>query len=178
MHLDPAIAPIIVFVLRVLNNAIGTIRMIATTRGQTVSGFILASFESLLFAFTAGIVLVDLANIPNLTAYVLGFASGGYVGMLIEYRFHQSFNSVTVIMETVMAHKVAEMLRESGHGVTETHGEGARGEVSILRIVVEHKDLRDVQTNIRKIKPDAFMTVEQAQQIHSGWLRSQRQRHG
>jgi len=44
--------------------------------------------------------------------------------------------------------------------------------------VVEHKDLRDVQTNIRKIKPDAFMTVEQAQQIHSGWLRSQRQRHG
>ena len=175
---DPSIAPIIIFVLRVLNNAIGTIRVIFMARGRTGSGFILASFESLLFAYTAGIVLVEIDNLPNLTAYVLGFATGGYVGMLIEYRFHQSFNTVTVIMETVLAHKVAEVLREGGHGVTETHGEGARGEGSILRIVVEHKHLRDVQTRIRSIKPDAFMTVEQAQQIHYGWLRSERQRHG
>jgi uncharacterized protein YebE (UPF0316 family) len=175
---DPSIAPIIIFILRVMNNAIGTIRLIAMTRGHTGWGFLLASIESLMFAYTAGIVLVELDNLPNLTAYVLGFATGGYVGMLIEYRFHHTFNTVTVIMETVLAHQVAAVLREGGHGVTETHGEGARGEVSILRIVVEHKLLKDVLHSIRDIKPDAFVTVEQAQQIHYGWLRSERQRHG
>jgi hypothetical protein len=51
---DPSIAPIIIFILRVMNNAIGTIRLILMTRGNTAWGFMFASIE---FAYTAGIVL-------------------------------------------------------------------------------------------------------------------------
>jgi uncharacterized protein YebE (UPF0316 family) len=79
---------LLIFGLRVLNNAMGTIRVIVMTGGQRGLSFVLAFLESLIFAFTASAVLTDLNNIPNLLAYSGGFAVGNYVGMLQIGRAH------------------------------------------------------------------------------------------
>src|SRR5690606_38889704 len=92
--IDPIYLPIIIFILRVANNAVGTVRVIVMHEGNRPLGFGLASLESLLFAYTAGIVITDLNNIPNLAAYVFGFAVGGYVGMFIEQRYLNIYNVV------------------------------------------------------------------------------------
>lgn len=172
---NPYILPLLVFVLRVLNNAIGTVRVIMMQRGNRPLGFGLASLESLLFAYTAGIVLTDLDNLPNLGAYVLGFAVGGYVGMFIEQRFLNLFNIVDIIADEPTAHEIAQKLREAGHGVTEMHGEGARGHVLQLRVVAHHRDTSDVIDLAREIKPNCFVTVEESRFIRGGWVRSQQQ---
>jgi uncharacterized protein YebE (UPF0316 family) len=174
---DPAVIPFLVFVLRVVNNAIGTVRVIAMNEDRRALGFGLASLESLLFAYTAGIVLTDLDNLPNLGAYVLGFAVGGYVGLFIERRFLNVYNVVEVTAEKDIAHEIATHLRYHGHGVTETSGAGAMGDVMQLRIVAHHTDIRDVLERVREIKPDAFVTVEESRMIRGGWIRSQHDRH-
>ncbi len=174
---DPTVIPFLVFVLRVMNNAIGTVRVIAMNDDRRALGFGLASLESLLFAYTAGIVLTDLDNLPNLAAYVLGFAVGGYVGLLIERRFLHIYNVVEVTAEDDIAHEIATHLRYHGHGVTEMSGEGAMGHVMQLRIVAHHTDIRDVLERVREIKPDAFVTVEESRMIRGGWIRSQNERH-
>ena len=92
--IDPSYLPIVIFTLRVLNNAVGTVRIITMHEGRRSIGFALASLESLLFAYTAGMVITDLNDIPNLTAYVLGFAVGGYVGMFIEQKYLNIFNII------------------------------------------------------------------------------------
>ncbi|GAB5491040.1 MAG: hypothetical protein Phog2KO_12550 [Phototrophicaceae bacterium] len=173
--IDPIYLPIIIFVLRVANNAVGTVRVIVMHEGRRSLGFALASLESLLFAYTAGMVITDLNNIPNLTAYVLGFAVGGYVGMFIEQRFLNIFNIVDIVADDATAHEIALALREDNHGVTEMHGEGARGHVTQLRVVAHHRDVKAVLSIARSIKPNCFITVEESRFIRGGWVRSQHQ---
>lgn len=170
---DPTILPFVIFILRVLNNAVGTLRVIAMTNMGRVAGFLLASLESLLFAYTAGIVLTDLNNMPNLLAYVLGFSVGGYVGMFIEERYLNIYNVVDVIASEGVAHEIAECLRDDGHGVTEIHGEGARGAVLQLRVVAHHADVKKIIARSREVKADVFITVEESRFIRGGWVRSQ-----
>ncbi len=170
-NIDPTVLVILIFVLRVLNNAVGTMRAMMMHYNRRVWGFFFASVESLMFAYTAGIVLTDLQHIPNLAAYVLGFAVGGYVGMFIERQFIHIYDTVNVIASLERAHEMAVSLREKEYGVTETHGEGAMGKVAMLRIVAHHRDIPEVIKTCRDIKPDAFITVEQARFIQNGFTR-------
>ncbi|MEO1289447.1 MAG: DUF5698 domain-containing protein [Chloroflexota bacterium] len=172
---NPLILPFIIFALRVANNAVGTIRVIVMHEGRRSVGFALASLESLLFAYTAGMVITDLENLQNLAAYVFGFAVGGYVGMFIERRYLNIYNIVDIIAEETIAHEIAEALRADNHGVTEIHGEGARGHVSQLRVVAHHRDVQPVIKIARQIKPNCFITVEESRFIRGGWVRSQHQ---
>jgi uncharacterized protein YebE (UPF0316 family) len=122
-------------------------------------------------------VLTNLNNIPNLAAYVLGFATGGYVGMLIEQKYLNIYNIVDIMADEATAHAIATALREADHGVTEMHGEGARGHVLQLRIVAHHRDVSDVISIARKIKENCFIIVEESRFIRGGWVRSQHQHH-
>jgi len=130
-NIAPTILVILIFVLCVLNNAVGTMRAIVMHYNCGVWGFFFASVESL-FAYVAGIVLTDLQHIPNLAAYVLGFAVGGYVGMFIERQFIHIYDTVNVIASLERAHAMAVSLREKEYGVTETHGEGAMSKVALI----------------------------------------------
>lgn len=178
LGLFPAeIIPYVVFVLRVANSGIGTVRVIAMNRQQRALGFALASLESLMFAYTAGVVLTDLNNVPHLAAYVLGFAVGGYVGMYIEDRYLNLYEVIDIIAPVDIAHEIAVHLRDAGHGVTETRGIGARGEVMQLRVVSHHRDVRECLTIARTIKPDVFITIEESRFIANGWLKQQQQHH-
>lgn len=172
--LEPDFLPILIFALRVTNNVIGTLRVILVSREQRVWGFAFASLESLLFAYTAGHVITDLNNIPNLAAYVFGFAVGGIVGMQVENRFVKSYESVTVIATREISHRMALALRARGHGVTEIMGEGAHGEVEELRIIVHRRDLHQVLKIIHDIKEDVFVTVEHSEFIRGGWIHAHR----
>lgn len=174
MFVDPSFLPILIFALRVTNNAIGTVRLMLMLRGRRVMAFTLALVESLLFAFTAGHVITDLNNFPNLAAYALGFAVGGVVGVQVEKRFVKAYESVTVIASREVSHEMALALRERGHGVTEIMGLGAHGEVEELRIIVHRRELHQVLRIIHEIKDDVFVTVEHSDIIGGGWIRAHR----
>jgi len=108
--------------------------------------------------------------VPKLVAYVLGFAVGGYVGTLIENRFYQVYDDITIISSRPIAHQIAVALRDADHGVTEILGEGARGEVGELKIIAHRRDLAEVLQIARDIKEDVFITVEQSSFIRNGWI--------
>jgi uncharacterized protein YebE (UPF0316 family) len=178
LTLDPAVLPIVIFVLRVMNNAIGTVRVIVMTGGgRRALGFGLASMESLLFAYTAGMVLTNLENFPNLVAYVLGFAAGGYVGVAIERRYLDIYEVINITATVEKAHQIAVALRKANYGVTEEHGTGAMGSVATLRIVTHQRDVPEVIRITRSIKSDAFITVEQSRLVQNGWLHTYHQHH-
>lgn len=161
------------FALRVLNNAIGTVRLILITRDQRFLAALLALAEAFIFAVVIANIVSDLTNIPNMLAYCGGFAVGGYVGMAIESRFITSYMVATIITHS-NGHEIAVTLRERGYGVTETMGEGRDGSVRMLRSVASRRDMPDVLKAVRQIQPDAFVSVEEARAIQHGWLRHTR----
>lgn len=152
MTLDGLAFAVFLFALRILNNAIGTVRVILITRDQRFLAAVLAFIEALIFAVVFANVVSDLTNIPNLLAYCLGFAIGGYVGMAIESRFITSYVTVNIIAQA-RGHHLATALRERGFGVTETVGEGRDGMVLILRSVVSRRDVADVLAVVETVLP-------------------------
>ena len=161
---------IFLFALRILNNAIGTVRVIFITRDQRLLASALAFLEALIFAVVFANVVSDLTNIANLLAYCLGFSIGGYVGMAIESRFITSYVIATVITHE-RGHHIATALRERGFGVTETVGEGRDGMVLMLRSVISRRDISELMHIVREVQPDAFVSVEEARAIQHGWVR-------
>jgi len=175
VDVPPTVLPFLIFALRALINGVGTMRVIAMSSGRRSWGLSLASLESLMFAYTAGQVLTDLNNVATLGAYVIGFAVGGYIAMAIEEKFANVYDTVNIISNPTASAQIAELLRKKGFGVTLTHGEGARGEVYMLKIVVHHSETQRVIKTARNVQHNVFITVEQAQMIANGWIRSNRQ---
>lgn len=164
---------ILIFGLRAANNMLSTVRIITMTYGRRWLAVVLSFIESLIFAFTASVVLTDFDNIPKLLAYAGGFALGGYLGMELEARFITGYMTVNVITGND-GHDIALALRGEKFGVTETYGEGKEGQVTMLRSVIERHHVPEVLTTVHQINPDAFVTVEEARAVHQGWLRNRR----
>ena len=171
--LNALLLALLIFALRVFNNAIGTVRVVMITRDMRFWSAVLAFIEALTFAVVISSVVKDLSNFMNLMAYCGGFAVGGYVGMAIEARFITSY-AVAIVIVPAENHETARLLRERGFGVTETSGEGKDGAVNILRSVILRREVSDFLASVREIAPDAFISVGEARAIQRGWLRTTR----
>ncbi|HEV57052.1 MAG TPA: hypothetical protein ENN87_06090, partial [Phycisphaerales bacterium] len=87
-QIDPTIAqvllPVAIFVARICDVSVGTLRIIAVARGRRVAAAILGFFEVLIWITVISHVMQNLTNPWCYVAYAAGFATGNYVGIRIE----------------------------------------------------------------------------------------------
>ncbi|TVR20305.1 MAG: hypothetical protein EA396_10780 [Anaerolineaceae bacterium] len=164
-----AINVILIFVLRVLNYALGTLRLVSITRGMKTAAAALAAIEALVFAVVIAGVVSDLQNLPNLLAYCLGASAGSWVGMELESRLVRSYTIVNIFANQ-KGFEITEALRGAGYGVTTTLSQGKDGDVVTLRSVVDKRDVKVLVALAHDINPAAFVAVEEARGIQRGWL--------
>lgn len=165
--------PVAIFLLRVFNYSLSTVRVVAITRQKRVLASAMAFVEALVFALVIANVVNDLSNLPNLFAYCLGASFGSYAGMLIEARFITSYRTVNVITHE-RGHEIAVALRAAGYGVTETVGEGRDGVVTMIRSVILQRDVPQLLKIVRDVYANAFISVEEAHGVQRGWVRFRR----
>lgn len=161
---------LIIFILRVFNNALGTVRLIVMARQQRGLTAVLGFFEALTFAVTIAMVAADLSDLLNLFAYCIGFAAGSWVGMAIEARFIVSYVIVHIITRLV-GPDVAKALRDAGFGVTEIDAQGREGQVAMLHVVTQRREVARVRQIAETADPSAFISIEEARSVARGWLR-------
>jgi len=160
-----------IFLLRVLNMTLATLRFLLTIRGKKAISWILGFAESALFVLVIGSVLNDLNNPLNIIAYAAGFATGNIVGMTIESRLAIGFAHLNII-STQRGQAVAEKLREASYAVTEIPARGMNGMVSLLACSLRRKDIKDAEKLILDVDPKAFITVEDITPVRRGFWRS------
>jgi uncharacterized protein YebE (UPF0316 family) len=159
-----------IFVLRLMEVTIGTVRLLVTVQGKRLLAAVLGFFEALIFALaTAGVVSM-LGNVWNLLAYCGGYAVGTYLGIALEARFATDFVTVTVVSARE-AHAITAAIRAAGHGATESWGKGAEGPVGSVRVVVRRQEMRAVLDTIAHVDRTAFVTVSQTRAMYRGYLR-------
>jgi uncharacterized membrane-anchored protein YitT (DUF2179 family) len=56
--------------------------------------------------------------------------------------------------------RLKELLHSEGFGVTAIQGQGYEGNVLVLFVVSPRKRSNDVLADVRRIDPDAFLTIE------------------
>lgn len=167
---EALLAALLIFVLRIANSGIGTIRLIVMARGQRRVAVTLAFLEALTFAVTIAGVATDLTNIPNLMAYCIGFSVGNWVGMAIEARFIVSYVRINVFAKE-SGPAIAAALREKGYGVTESIGKGLEGHVDLLNCIATRRDVPTIIDTVHDINPSAFTFIEEARSVQRGYIR-------
>jgi uncharacterized protein YebE (UPF0316 family) len=150
---------LLIFVLRVVEVGIATIRIVMLVRERSLLAGMLGVVQSVIWVFAAGIVLTNLDSLPRILAFSLGFGVGTALGSVIEQRLAIGHSILRVVTSTGSA-PVADSLREAGYGVTELNASGLRGDVRIAFTVVPRKRTRDVLGRVRELNDGAFVTVQ------------------
>ncbi len=165
------ISALVIFLLRVADMSLDTMRMLFVVRGKKPIAWILGFLQSLVFVIAISTVLANLNNIMNVIGYAAGFATGNVLGMYIEERLAIGHIAMRVI-SSKNGSLIAEALRKGGFAVTEIQARGKDGKVAILNSSILRKDVGRFDDLVTKTEPRAFVTAEDIRPIHRGFWRA------
>jgi uncharacterized protein YebE (UPF0316 family) len=155
----------VIFLARIVDVAIGTVRTIVTVQGRTVIAFFLAIVEISIWVTVASTVINQLKEQPLLVVfYAFGYATGNVVGILVERKLAFGMVILRVISKTAGA-EIADSLREKGQPVTIFTGQGMRGPVAELYIASRRRDVKWILPEVTAKDPEAFYVLEAAREV-------------
>ncbi len=161
------ILPLLIFVARISDQSIGTLRLIFLSKGQKRLAPFLGFFEVIIWLIAVGQIMKHLDNVLCYIAYGGGFAMGNYIGMVLEEKL--SIGNVLVrIIPKKDTRELITYLRENNYGVTSVEAEGAKGKVNIVFSIIKRKDVEHVVSIINRFNPNAFYTIEDVKAINEG----------
>jgi uncharacterized protein YebE (UPF0316 family) len=161
------VLPVLIFLARVCDVTIGTLRLISVSRGYKFLAPILGFFEVLIWIIVIGKVMENLSNWICYVAYAGGFATGNFVGICIEEKIAMGTFMIRVITQRDGT-ELIRSLNDAGYGATNTKAEGAEGPVSIIFSIINRGDLSHVIELIRQFNPNAFYTIEDVRFVKEG----------
>jgi uncharacterized protein YebE (UPF0316 family) len=162
---------LLIFVLRVADMALDTIRVLFMMRGRKGPAWVLGFFQALIFVVAISSVLSNLDNLLNVIGYAAGYASGVVLGIVLEDRMAIGFTQITVI-SSKRGSMIAEVLRENGFAVTEIPARGKDGTVTLLNLAVRRKQISQAETIILEADAEAFITSEEVRPMRRGYWRA------
>ncbi len=151
--------PLLIFLSRVVDVSMGTIRIIFISRGWKFVSAGLGFIEVFIWVLAISQIMKNLDNIWAYLAYALGFSFGTFVGMVIEEKIAVGTVLFHVITKTP-APKLIKELHESDARLTTMKAQGDNGPVNIIYVVVKRKKAHQVYLLIKKYHPHAFLSVE------------------
>jgi len=159
--------PLLIFIARVVDVSLGTVRVIFVSRGLKYLAPVVGFFEILIWLLAMGQIMKNLSNPACYIAYAGGFAMGNYVGIAIAEKL-----SLGVVLIRVVTRRDAlplvERLQEEDYGVTSVDGHGSSGLVKVVFTVVPRREVRDVVHMIKAFNPHAFYSIEEVGFVEKG----------
>lgn len=161
--------PVLIFLARICDVSVGTMRIILVGRGHRFIASILGFFEVFIWLVAISQIITNLGSLTNLIAYCAGFAAGTYVGMTIERKISMGTMMVRVIVPQESSHLIMYLIA-ANFKVTHSDAEGALGKVKIILTIVRRSELKQVLEIIRRFDPQAVYTVEDVRMVSQSGL--------
>ena len=171
MQLDLILAGLFVFVMRLIDMSLDTLRLLFMMRGRKLLSGLIGATQAAVFILAVSRVLKGELNVWTVSGYALGFGAGVIVGMLAEERMAIGFGMFRIYSATRGA-EIAAALRAAGHAATEFAAQGKDGFVTVIICTVARKDLPTARALIEKADPAAFITIEDVRPMQRGHFRS------
>ncbi|MEZ4386383.1 MAG: DUF5698 domain-containing protein [Candidatus Krumholzibacteriia bacterium] len=149
----------IIFLARVADVSLGTLRTIFVFKGHRLWAAFLGFFEVLIWLQAAGQVIRHLDHWYLTVAYAAGFAMGNVVGSWLEAKL-----AIGVELVRILGHDptvgLDRRLRELGYEVASLHGMGSATEpIEILLITERRRKVPALLQTVAKLDPTAACTV-------------------
>ena len=159
--------PLLIFLARVCDVTLGTIRIIFTSRGMRNLAPVLGFIETFIWIVAVSSIVKHAQNLIAFVGYAGGFATGTYVGMLIENRLAMGTLTVRAIIRRDPK-ELIETLYKAGFGVTAVDGHGSTGDVKIIYSTVKRADLPAIVDIFHRTLPGAFLSIEEVRSTEQG----------
>lgn len=163
------ILPLLIFLSRIMDQSIGTLRLIFVSKGLRRLAPLMGFFESIIWLLAVSQVLQHLNNPLSYIAYGGGFGAGNYIGIWLEEKLSIGNVLVRIVPRKDTTQLIAR-LREEGFGVTVVDAEGVKGKVKIVFTIIKRKRAPQVVALINQYNPNAFYTIEEIKAVREGFF--------
>jgi uncharacterized protein YebE (UPF0316 family) len=161
------VLPLLIFIARIADVSLGTVRVIFITRGLKYLAPIVGFFEILIWLMAIGQIMRNLSNPLCYIAYASGFATGNYFGILIAEKLSLGVVLIRVITSKD-ASELLEYLKSAEYGVTSVDAQGSAGKVQVVFTIVQRREVTGVVNLIKQFNPKAFYTIEEVGFVEEG----------
>lgn len=168
------VLPLLIFVARIADVSLGTLRIILLSKGKKYLAPLLGFFEVFIWIVAISRIIQNLDNYVNYIAYAAGFATGNYVGIIIEEKLAMGILVVRIITSKETPNMISN-LQDEGYGVTVLEAEGSKEKVNIIFTIIKRNNLPEVVGIIKKHNPKAFYSVEDVRHTSEGIFPSRKE---
>ena len=159
--------PILIFIARILDQTIGTMRLIFLSKGMRHIAPVLGFFEVIIWLLAIGQIMQHLNNWLCYIAYGAGFAMGNFIGITLEERLSIGTSIIRVILPGP-AIELINALKLQDFGLTLLDADGAKGKVKVLFSIIRRKEIPVFLTTLHLYHPAAFYTIEDVRATKEG----------
>jgi uncharacterized protein YebE (UPF0316 family) len=152
---------LLVFVSRILDVSLGTIRTIMTVRGRRVVAALFGFVEVMIWFLVVREALdTDLPPFFVAIAFAGGFATGTFIGGLVTNLMLPS-DSIMQIITSKRDPELLKIISDAGYSMTvsDVYGRDHQAEKYMLFICIDGKYVSDLKDLIIKHDKSAFITI-------------------
>jgi uncharacterized protein YebE (UPF0316 family) len=165
--------PLLIFLARVFDVTLGTLRIIFTSRGFRNLAPVLGFVETFVWIIAVSSLVKHAQNVAAYVGYAGGFATGTFVGMLLENKLAVGTVTIRAIIRRDPK-ELIETLHDAGFGITAVDGQGSVGTVKIIYTTLKRQDLPVVVDIFHRMLPGAFLSVEEVRSTEQGVFPTQK----
>lgn len=163
----PWALPIMIFFGRICDVTLGTMRIIFVSKGEKYKVPLIGFFEVFIWVVIISQILSRANDLVAYVSYAAGYATGNYVGILLEQRI-----AYGIVVCRVYTHKngndLIQQLNELNFGATLLHGTGSVDKVDIIETVIDRKHMKKVAKILTDFDPNIFYVVEDVRTKQNG----------
>jgi len=159
------VLPLMIFVARIFDVSLGTIRIIMISRGKKRIAPLLGFVEVLVWISVINQIFSNLNNWVCIFGYAAGFASGNYIGIIIEEKLAVGIYNLRIIGRHNLE-SLSNALRTKGYGTTSIVADSLEGKVNIIDSVLPRNHIHEAIEIIKQTDPNVFYTVEDIKMVN------------
>ncbi|MBD3389301.1 MAG: DUF2179 domain-containing protein [Candidatus Altiarchaeales archaeon] len=169
------VIPGLIFLARIVDVSIGTVKLILISRGMKIVSAVLSFFEVMIWLMVITHIMQNLDNPLNYLAYAAGFATGTYVGMILEGKIALGRVVLQIITQRD-SEDLRSALKEAGFPYTQVNADGNEGPATFTFTVIRRKRLPEALEIINNFNPKAFYSIEDVKHVREEMIKDRRRR--
>lgn len=159
--------PFLIFLARICDQTIGTIRIVMIAKGQKIWAPLLGFFEVIIWLIAITRIIQNMDNLVCYFAYGAGFATGNYIGLKIEEKLALGIVKIQIITMKDASNLITA-LKEAGYGVTHQDAHGTNQMVSVIYSIIKRSEINKVENIVKFHNPNAFYSIEDVKFVNKG----------
>lgn len=146
---------ILIFLSKVIESALSTLRLILVANGKKLLGAILQMFVTIVWIITASIVIIDIKNdYFKAIAFILGSTIGSYIGSLIEQYIAMGNNMLICIVNPKLKERIKKVLKEKNYKIVEINDDCK------LAVLTKRKNKNNIKKIVKEIDKNSTIIIE------------------